>query len=80
MLWEVGRLRMGFIKKTKCRNFRTVFIDTFVIEMENKIVIQSTNKKALALLERLQEKKQAIKKQMQNSPIVKKLKPNTKSR
>lgn len=48
--------------------------------MENKIVIQSTNKKALALLERLQEKKQAIKKQMQNSPIVKKLKPNTKSR
>lgn len=48
--------------------------------MESKIVISPTNKKALALLEKLHDKKQEIKKQMQNSPIAAKLRTNIKSR
>jgi hypothetical protein len=42
--------------------------------MEKKIVISATNRKAHALLDKLHERKQEIKKQMQNSPIVAKLK------
>lgn len=48
--------------------------------MEKKIVITTSNKKALALLDKLHEKKQEIKKQMQNSPIAAKLRTNNKSR
>lgn len=48
--------------------------------MEKKIVISTTNKKALALLDKLHEKKQEIKKQMQNSPIAVKLRANPKLR
>lgn len=42
--------------------------------MERKITILPNNKKALALLDKLQEKKQQIKKQMHSSPIPEKLK------
>jgi lactam utilization protein B len=41
--------------------------------MEHTITIHPDNKKAIALLDKLHEKKQEVKKQMQDSPLVKKL-------
>jgi hypothetical protein len=70
---------MTLIKKTTTAELCVVFISRFA-SMENKIIIEATNKKALALLDKLQEKKQSIKKQMQNSPIVSKLRLNMKPR
>lgn len=40
--------------------------------MEKKIIISPNNAKAIAFLEKLQQKKQQIKKQMQSSPLAKK--------
>ena len=48
--------------------------------METKIIISSNHKKALAFFEKLHEKKQEIKKKMQDSPIAARLRINTRPR